>query len=277
MVIRIPIEVQTSESTEIRELLDRIERADDKLSSIRTAAPANPATDAGRAEAAALLQGERGATGIRQDTSRTGRNPITGAEGARTTAVGTPNLATTESALPRAGVKGVVQPGGGSAQDLVRQNQFTALQEQTAGIEQNLNKALGIGGQAIGVGALVARGGPSAGFNKLLSSPLTKIIGGPIAIAFLAKTIIDTVMEELLKPGGLFDRRFKRNFEDEFNTLRSRESKGEIRAGLKQIRFSQGPIGKRAQDYTQTTTLSNVKNGIYPDEEFDLGFGSIGP
>lgn len=276
MVIRIPIEVQTSESTEIRELLDRIERADDKLSSIRTSAPANPATDAGRAEAAALLQGERGATGIGQDTSRSGRNAIAGGEGARTTAVGTPNLATQESALPRAGVKGVVQPGGGAADDLVRQNQFTALQEQTAGIEQNVNKALGIGGQAIGVSALVARGGPQAGFNKLLSSPLTKALGAPIAIAFFAKTIFETVMEELLKPGGLFDRRFKRNFENEFNTLRSRQSKGEIRAGLKQIRFSQGPIGKRAEAHTQTTTLTNAKSGVYPDD-MELGFGSQGP
>jgi len=274
MVIRIPIEVQTSESTEIRELLDRISEADTKLSNIRTSPPPNQATAGGRAEATALLQGEGGATGIQRDTSRTSRSALGTAEQARTSPIGTPLGSGQDPALPRSGVTGNVLPGGGSPDDLVKQNQFKQLQEQTAGIEERFAQIQGIGGQALGLG-LLARGGVGGAIKSLTTGPLSKIIP-PLLLIGLSDQIIKVVFEELFRVGGPFDRRFKRAIENEFDRLRSREDKGLLQAGLKEIRVSTGPIGKRATSQGFGQTLTSVKNGIFDEQQGELSFAAIG-
>ncbi len=272
MVIRIPIEIQTSESTEIRELLDRINEADGKLQNIRTSPPPNQATAGGRAEAAALLQGEQGATGIQRDTSRTSRSALGTTEQARTSPIGTPLGGTQDPSLPRAGNRGSVLPGGGSPDDLVRQNQFKQLQEQTAGLEEQIGKVTNLGGQAIGLAAFTRPGGA---IKALTSGPIAKIIP-PLLLITLAKSIFDMVFEELFRVGGAFDRRFKRELSIEFDRLRSRADKGLIQAGLKEIRVSTGPIGKRATAQGLGQTLTGVKNGVFDEQLGDLSFGAIG-
>ena len=265
MVIRIPIEVQTSESTEIRELLDRIDRAEDTLSKIRTAPP-TPDTAGGRAEAAALLQGERGATGITAAPRRDVRGPIGAAEEARTTPIGTSLEVSPEVALPR-GKGGELQPSQGGPQDLVRQNQFKQLVEKQKGLEDQFNQALGLGGQAIGTGIAISGGRGIQGLLQKIAP-----IAGPVAAAFFVKALTDAIIAELIKPGGIMDRRFKRDFEREFNIFRTREDKGRIRAGLSEVRVSFGDIGKRAAAHSISTTLQAAKTGFFADEELELSF-----
>jgi len=274
MAIRIPIEISTEESTEIRELLDRIERADEKLSGIRTAGPARPGTleeeSQGRQQAATGIQPVN-----RQARAATG--PQTTAEKAATTPLGTPLDESRDPTLPKSGVRGAFGPASGQApEDLVRQNQFKALQEDVGGLEQKLQQGLGIGGQAVGLAALASGGGAGAFLNKLIANPAIKA-AGIVGIAItLAITVFDMVVQELIRPGGLLDRRFKRNFETEYNLMRSREVKGQIRAGLKEIRISTGPIGVKATGIGVTTTLSAAKAGNVFQKNKDLQFGAQG-
>jgi len=255
MVIRIPIEVQTSESTEIRELLDRIDRAEGKLSTMRTALP-------GKTNAATLLGFEQTPqTGITRDTSRFSRSALGVSEISRTTPIGTPVGGVSEAALPRG--RGGVLPGGGAPGDLVRDNQFRALQDDVFNMEQEINKFIGVGGTATTAISGFSKGGI---VGALQHGPLSKIIPGA-AVIFFAKQVFEMVLEFLLSPGGPWDRRFKRDFENEYNTLRSREQKGQLRTGQQEIRVSFGPIGKRTKSYDVGNTLSGVKRGIFDTEE----------
>ena len=254
MVIRIPVEVQTSESTEIRELLDRIDRAEGKLSTMRTAIP-------GRTDAATLLGFEQTPqTGITRDTSRSSRTALGVSEGARTTPIGTPAGIGSESALPRG--RGGILPGGGSPQDLVRQNQFNVLSDDVTTLEQKLNKFSDIGTTAVGTFGSFAKGG----IIGLLKSGVGSLIP-PALLIVLAKQIFDLVLELMLQPGGPWDRRFKRDFTKEYDALRSREQKGQLRTGQQEIRLSYGPIGKRVKSYDIGNTLSGVKRGIFNEDE----------
>jgi len=254
MVIRIPVEVQTSESTEIRELLDRIDRAEGKLSTMRTAIP-------GRTDAATLLGFEQTPqTGITRDTSRSSRTALGVSEGARTTPIGTPTGVGSDAALPRG--RGGVLSGSGAPQDLVRQNQFNVLSDEVTSLEQEFNKIAGIGTTAVGAIGSFTKGGVLG----LLSSGVAKLIP-PALLILLAKQIFDMVLEFMLQPGGPWDRKFKRDFANEYNTLRSRDQKGQLRTGQQEIRLSYGPIGKRVKSYDIGNTLSGVKRGIFNEDE----------
>ena len=254
MVIRIPVEVQTSESTEIRELLDRIDRAEGKLSTMRTAIP-------GRTDAATLLGFEQTPqTGITRDTSRSSRTALGVSEGSRTTPIGTPIGSGGESALPRG--RGGILPGEGGPQDLVRQNQFNVLSDDVTTLEQKLNKFSDIGTTAVGTFGSFAKGG----IIGLLKSGVGSLIP-PALLIVLAKQIFDLVLELMLQPGGPWDRRFKRDFTKEYDALRSREQKGQLRTGQQEIRLSYGPIGKRVKSYDVGNTLSGVKRGIFNEDE----------
>lgn len=275
MVIRIPIEVQTSESTEIRQLLDRIDKAETKLSQIRTQ-PAQ--TGAGRAEAKALLgaeeEGQIPSTGI-IPINRQGRAAV-GSEVSRTSPIGTPlgGPEDAERLLPK-GRAGQQQTEGGAAGDLVRQNQFQQLQEKTFNLEDKINQTLGIGGQAIGTATLFV----GAKGSQALSGLFKKIvpIAGPLAVAFLIQTVSEQIINELIRPGGILDRRFKRDFDREADIFRTREDKGLIRAGIKEIRVSSGgAAGKRATKNTVSTTLNAAKVGFFADDDSDLSFASRG-
>jgi len=110
MAIRIPIEIETSEATEIRELLEKIERASEKFAGLQTAAPARPG---GIEEEAQGRQ--QAATGI-VPQNRQFRAPagpaLTNAEKALTTPLGTPLAEVQEEALPTRGRQGgVLQVG----------------------------------------------------------------------------------------------------------------------------------------------------------------------
>jgi len=271
MAIRIPIEIETSEATEIRELLEKIERASEKFASIQTAAPARP----GSLEEE--VQGrEQAATGIvpqnRQFRAPTGPQ-ITNAERALTTPIGTPFGEVQEEALPTRGRQGGGLPGGGGPEDLVRQNQFKALQEQQASIQQQVNQAIGLGSQAIGTGLLFGKD-PFGGAKNLLSKVAP--IAGPLAVAFLVQQVTEAILQQLLKPGGLLDRRFKRDFEREFNIFRTREDKGLIRAGLKEIRISTTPIGKRLFEGGLGNTLVGAASGNRAATNQELEFTALG-
>lgn len=276
MVIRIPIEVQTSESTEIRQLLDRIDKAETKLAQIRTQ-PSQ--TTAGRADAKNLLgaeeQGQIPSTGIipinRQSRAATGTSEVS-----RVSPIGTPlgGPEDAERLLPK-GRAGAQQTEGGAAGDLVRQNQFQQLQQRTFNMEEKINQGIGLGGQAIGTATLFA----GAKGTKAIES-LFKTIGpiaGPIGALFLVQAISQGVIEELTRPGGILDIRFKRDFEREFAVFRTREDKGLIRAGIKEIRVSSGGgAGKRATKNTVQTTLNAAKVGFFADDDLELSFAARG-
>jgi len=263
MVIRIPIEVQTSESTEIRSLLDRIDQAESKLQVMRTATqvPQVP----GRADLAELIQPE---TGITRDTSRISRSALGVTEAARTTPIGTPYLTEREKVLPRG--RGAALPGTGAPQDLVKSNEFRVLQQDVFNLEQEVGKFTSLGSNLVGIGTGFLKKGTGL---EILATQAAKILP-PLLIAYMIKEVAEGVLELMFMPGGPWDRRFKRDFMHEYNVMRSREQKGQIRTGQQEIRITTGPIGKRVRSYDIGQTLTNVKSGVFPEQE--LSYAGIG-
>lgn len=280
MVIRIPIEIQTSESTEIRQLLDRIDAAESKLSQIRN--QPQPSTAGERAAAKTLLGDEP--TGGGQQIPTTGITPINRqqraavgpSEVSRTSPIGTPlgGPEDQERLLPRSRTAGGQQGGEGAAGDLVRQNQFRALQEKTFNLEEKINQGIGLGGQAIGTATLFAGAKGTQALTGLFKTIAP--IAGPIGVAFLIQSVSEQIINELIRPGGILDRRFKRDFEREANAFRTRQDKGLIRAGIKEIRVSSGGRARRATKDTVSTTLNTSKVGFFADDDRDLSFSARG-
>ena len=61
---------------------------------------------------------------------------------------------------------------------------------------------------------------------------------GPIGIALLASGFVVQLIDQLVKPGGPFDRRYRRNIETEFAVLTSKKEKEEITQGRRELRVT---------------------------------------
>lgn len=286
MVIRVPVEIDSSESQEIRNLLDRIERAEQTLGGLRTQPRVGPTAPGGaggaQADARSLLRGDVDPNQItRPDTGF--RNALQkgtlGGSITTRTPLGTPLPQVTDDALPK-GAKGGLLSGAGGPEDIKRGNAFNDLQQQ---VDQNksglddltgqLGGAISLGGQGLAAGAALGIGGGGLGlFEKLLKS--TPIRGGIIAFAVLG--LADQVIKELTRPGGFLDRRFKREFDKEFNSaFRDRDTKGLIRAGMKEIRISSGAAIRSGKGQT-ATTLTAARDGYFQQQQGDLSWLAAG-
>ncbi len=283
MAIRVPIEIDSAESAEIRQLLDRIERADTKLQGLRGQGPSGGggARGDGQADARELLRGDVSPTGItspnqgfRQAFQRGSLNESITTR----TPLGTPLPLSTEGALPRG--KGGELGGEGAPEDIQRSGAFKDLQSQVDKqggqfdkMQQSLGTAASLGGQGLGAAAALGVGGGGLGlFESLLKS--APIRGGIVAFAVIG--LADAVIKELLRPGGFLDRRFRREFDREFNSaFRDRETKGLIRAGMKEIRISSG-AAIRPQKGQVATTLTAARDGYFQQGNGELSWLAAG-
>ena len=254
--VRIPIEIKTEDIEEIDEIVQKLKEA---KSDARTAVPTT--------KAKAELGESRAPSRIEAFESRGG---IFGGE---------------------------VGGGGGALRDkasrapLQRQNQLTKLQQDVKGLETQASGnaeavdllTAGFFGTSVGVGAGgAARAGIGGAKNVLKGGMGGGMIGviakfaAPIGIALLAAGLIKNIIDELVKPGGPFDRRFRRNVQQEIAKLTSLKEKAEIAQGKRTFRVT--TIAGLTGESTQVrSNLDYIKNGILIydiDGQLNKGIGA---
>jgi hypothetical protein len=102
----------------------------------------------------------------------------------------------------------------------------------------------------------------SGGAGGMITGLVSKLVW-PISVALMGIGFVHTVLNELFKAGGLWDRRFKRDFKRESNILTSLEEKAEIRAGRRTIRVTT-ISGLRGITNQQFSNLDMLKYGTAP-------------
>jgi hypothetical protein len=106
--------------------------------------------------------------------------------------------------------------------------------------------------------------------RQLASNPVQFMMGtvfkkmakgaGVVGLALILMEVVKFIINELLKPGRLLDRRFKRDIEKEIFAFRSREEKQKLRQGFSNIIIT-SIGGLRGGQYQTTASLGMVKNG----------------
>lgn len=81
-----------------------------------------------------------------------------------------------------------------------------------------------------------ARGG-IGGMAGMLGSIATKAIL-PVAIATTIYELVTSVLQELFRPGGFLDRRYRQVIDDEVASLTSRQEKAELQQGIRILRIT---------------------------------------
>jgi len=226
--LRIPIEIKTEDSKEIRELIEDIAEAEQDLREIRP------------------RKGKGDPSVFRGAFQSSGADEGFGIFGQRRS----------DEALPQQ------LRDKQSKQAFERSNAFKDLQSQvqqveqqqqdllsaTAGIAQNLgltgliSSGAGIGNKAKGAAQDVT------GLTGIAKNPTGKLGGAITSVGtkaflplFVATTVTESILQivELLQqPGGILDRRFKRIINDEIAGATERQEKAEIRQGIRLIRIS---------------------------------------
>ena len=107
-----------------------------------------------------------------------------------------------------------------------------------------------------------AKGIMTGGMGGMVTGLVSKLVW-PMSVALMAIGFANSVMEQLFRPGGMWDRRFKRDFAKESNILTSLEEKSEIRAGRRVIRVTT-IAGLRGITNQQFSNLDMLKHGIAP-------------
>jgi len=218
--LKIPIEIKTDDLDEIRELINDIARAESDVRTMK-----------------ALPKKGRGEGPSRSafETPSDDRGGIFGG----------PVLG--DETLPSRGRDKTSQ------QPIQKENQFAKLKEQVNEIEttqtDQLKGVLGTATQAVGFGQMVGlRGG--AGIMSKVSNVATRTFL-PLAVITTIIEVAHNVLDQLLKPGGLWDIRFKRNVKEEVASASERALKAQISQGLKVIRMT-SYSGQRAQAFAGT-------------------------
>jgi len=242
--LRIPIEIKTEDIKEIRDIIQGLKEAQQDA---RSALPTS------RKGAAAGEQ--RGAVRTQPFEERGG---IFGGE---------------------AGKEGEIRDKT-SAQAVQRENAFDKLKEQVNDIQDTQVEGLSafdaiLGGAFLGStvgkgtvkGIGTASGAVRGGAMGMLGGLAIKLI--PILIpAMLAFGLIQTISQELIRPGGAFDRRLRINIEAQFFKLSNRKEIAELREGVRELRVT-AVSGQRGP-----SPVSNVKDFfrkgtpfIHPNQE----------
>ena len=130
-----------------------------------------------------------------------------------------------------------------SKQPLQKENEFTKLRDQVQGMEQKMSmgeQVQGGLGQLSGAVGMAGLAGGAGGVLGKLGSMATKAFI-PLAIVTTIVEVAVSIFQEMLKPGGPLDRRFKRVIGDEIAATTSLQEKEEINQGFKVIRISTQP------------------------------------
>ena len=208
--LHIPIEIKTDDSAEIQELINSLAAAESDLRSI----------------------GPRRGRGTGDTSSR---SAFTNQDEEGDGIFG--------------GMSGEALPSKGrdrtSKSPFQRENEFSKLknqvqeQEKRIGMGQQVQQGIGMATQGIGFASMIGSRNPAGMLGRL---------GGMASKAFLPLAIITTVVEtvhmvikEALKPGGPWDRRFKRVISEEVAGTISLAEKEEINQGFKVVRISTQP------------------------------------
>lgn len=104
---------------------------------------------------------------------------------------------------------------------------------------------------------------------------------GVIGLALILMEVVKFIISELLKPGRLLDRRFKRDIEREIFAFRSREEKQKLRQGFNNIiittigglRGGAGQIYSTRGDIANNGSVSNINVGMIQPGTTDLSSG----
>jgi len=147
-----------------------------------------------------------------------------------------------------------------------RESAFSELKKQVGDIQDTQVEGLsafdaifggailsqGRGGQAmkgVGQAGAAVRSGGMGMLGGLASRLIPVII--PLMLAF---GFVTTITNELIKPGGVFDRRLRINVEDQFFKLADRKETAEFREGVRELRVT-AVTGQRGP-----SPVSNVKD-----------------
>ena len=241
--LRVPIEIKTEDIQELRDIIQELKEAE------QTARSAVPTT---KAKAA---RGEsRGA--VRADPFEV-RGGIFGGETGKVPALREKT----------------------SRQAFQRESEFSKLRDQVSKIGETQQQSLsafdailggafltgGLGGAGKTAAGVV--GGGAAGVMGSMKGLMVRLI--PILIpAMLAFGLIQTIQNELLRPGGIFDRRLRINVEDQFFELSDRKEIAQLREGVRELRVT------AVSSQRGPSPVSNVKDFfkkgrpfINPDQE----------
>lgn len=225
--IRLHIEIETSESEQMKDLINKLEKADNKLSKIKSDRTARK-----------IFESEAGApVDIETDQGPIFRNQEEAEEVARTT---------------RPGKKG---------QAIQRQDAFKNLQDKLGNLEEKqttLEEKL----QELSPLLLITGGFKNGIFSFI--RPLIPYIGE----ALIALGIVEKIVDNLLGPGGAFDRRFKLIIEKLIANFFSRQLKASIRQGFSTIIATSyiGPRGARQGQFSTTNQGINRLNYVYDEK-----------
>jgi hypothetical protein len=122
----------------------------------------------------------------------------------------------------------------------------------------SMPKGFAAAGGAMGT----AKGIMTGGMGGMVTGLVSKLVW-PLSIALMAIGFVNSVIDELFKAGGIWDRRFKRDFKRESNIMTSLEEKAEIRAGRRVIRVTT-ISGLRGITNQQFSNLDLLKHNIAP-------------
>ena len=116
-------------------------------------------------------------------------------------------------------------------------------------------------GEAEAVG-LASKGLATAQNPVSLVSQALPLLPHAIVIAFVV-SLMPTIINELTKPGGPYDLRFKRIMTDEFNALQDRQVSYDVRIGHRGLIFQSvgGFLSHNQTGVTSTNTLRLIRDG----------------
>lgn len=237
--LKIPIEIKTEDLDEIRNLINEISTAENDLRALKaTPRKGRGSGDTGSRSAFSTPEPrETGIFGGQRDGDALPTKP-------RDTSSATPHQRESEFAQLR--------------------NKVNEVEKKQGNALGGVSSALGAGQQGLVMGQLI--GGPQPGAGALGA------IAGLAGRAFLPLTIIttivgiaQTILSQLLAPGGPWDRRFRRVITDEVAGATSLEKKSQLNQDLKILRTQVYPNIRG-----EAGTSSNLRTrGIY-----DLGIAN---
>ncbi len=235
--LRIPIEIKTEDLDEIRQLINDITKAQSDLHSLK-----------------AVPQKGRG-TG-----DNSSRSAFTPSQDSRDGGIFNQRDSPT---LPTQGRDKTSKTPVQKENEFAKlQNQVQEQQQRIGGVGQAAKEGLGAVSQTVGFTSLIGGGKGALG-------QLGKMAGRaflPLAIATTITEIATGVMDAMIAPGGMFDRRFRRNFKVESLNLSSLKEKAEITFGRRIVRVT--TISSQRGGTSQVrSNLDYVKNGV---DTFDI-------
>jgi hypothetical protein len=149
---------------------------------------------------------------------------------------------------------------GKGKQAISRQDAFKNLQNRVDDMEK---EQLGLKEVLSGVGLTLSGGGILGAFKSQLTKFIPYIGEALVAIGF-----IETIVNKLLEPGGVWDRRWKFIVEKLVADKTKRETLSAIRQRFQDVRIASwiGPRGARQGQLSTTLRGGNTNQYIYDDK-----------